>query len=82
MTERHHCGVHNLLHDGAECPKCKGEPVTRLELLEEVNNLNMREREPGIRYWTCTVLYNTVIWRGSSAGEDATMHRVIQGIPQ
>ncbi len=22
MSERHHCGRHNLLHDGPECPRC------------------------------------------------------------
>lgn len=22
MSERHHCGRHNLLHDGPDCPRC------------------------------------------------------------
>lgn len=22
MSERHHCGRHNLLHDGPNCPRC------------------------------------------------------------
>ena len=25
MGERHHCGRHNLLHDGEYCPKCLGD---------------------------------------------------------
>lgn len=24
MPERHHCGRHNLIHDGEYCPKCLG----------------------------------------------------------
>lgn len=37
--------------------------MSRLELLEKVNNLNMHA-VPGQRFWTTTVLYNTVIWCG------------------
>lgn len=51
---------------------------TRLKLLEHVNELNMRAKQ-GERYWTCTVLYNTVVWK--QIGErDAIMVEVFEGV--
>jgi hypothetical protein len=54
--------------------------MTRLELLERVNTLNMHA-QAGERYWTCTVLYNTVIWC-QHPEQDAVMHEVINGVPK
>lgn len=53
--------------------------MTRLELLERVNTLNMRAA-PGVKYWTCTVMYNTVIWRQCGTAE-VEMIEVIKGEP-
>lgn len=52
-------------------------PQTRSELLEYVNYLNMRHPS-GQRFWTCTVLYNTVIWM--QQGSEATMFAVYDGV--
>jgi hypothetical protein len=57
--------------------------MTRLELLERVNTLNI-SAAPGIRYWTVTVMYNTVIWCGGLDGNSepfTAMHDVIPGVP-
>jgi hypothetical protein len=54
--------------------------MTRLELLERVNRLNMTA-ERGERYWTCTVLYNTVIWRVEPGEPIGAMFEVIEGVP-
>lgn len=53
------------------------KPKTRLELLERVNELNMRS--DAHRYWTCTVLYNTVIWK-QFAFHPAQIHETIEGV--
>lgn len=54
--------------------------MTRLELLERVNELNTRSPN-GTRYWTVTVLYNTVIW-SQFAFHEPKMHEVIEGVPK
>lgn len=43
--------------------------TTRLELLEHVNRLNIEAiaKASGERYWTVTVLYNTVIYKATTA---------------
>jgi hypothetical protein len=41
--------------------------LSRLELLEKINRLNTMA-EPGERYWTVTVLYNTIIFRQKGNG--------------
>lgn len=61
--------------------------MTRLELLERVNELNLQAFMVGNdrRYWTCTVLYNTVIWFGWIDGQgemQAAIHEVIEGVPK
>ena len=53
---------------------------TRLELLERVNELNMRAA-PNERYWTCTVLYNTVIWRGGLDRNSEPFSHIFETIP-
>lgn len=55
--------------------------MTRLELLERVNEFNMHA-EAGERFWTCTVLYNTVIWHQPTDGGESVMHEVIPGVPR
>lgn len=58
--------------------------MTRLELLEKVNRLNINA-QANERYWTVTVLYNTVIWHGGldrNAEPFALMFEVIPGVPQ
>ncbi|QJD54429.1 hypothetical protein P9A28_gp43 [Sphingomonas phage Eidolon] len=48
-----------------------------LKLLKHVNELNMRAKD-GERYWTCVVLYNTVVWK--QTGSDAVMVEVYDGV--
>lgn len=50
---------------------------TRLKLLEHVNELNMRNEY--VKFWTCTVLYNTVVWRKAEDCE-ATIYEVFEGV--
>ncbi len=59
-----------------------GKEATRLDVLERVNELNIAAFIQGNdrRYWTCTVLYNTVIWR--SEGNESFIHEVIEGVPK
>ena len=54
------------------------EALTRLELLEHVNQLNTLA-EPGERYWTVTVLYNTVVYK--AVGKEAKIFEVEKGVP-
>jgi hypothetical protein len=56
-------------------------------LLERVNALNLKAatEERNERYWTVTVLYNTVIWRGGFDYNNepfAVMFEVYEGIAQ
>jgi len=55
-------------------------PTNRLELLEYVNELNTLAAAQGgyERYWTVTVLYNTVVYKG--VGSDAEMCEVYEGL--
>lgn len=56
--------------------------MTRLELLEKVNELNLRAQS-GDRYWAVTVMYNVVIWRGGldrNAEPYAVMHEVVGSV--
>lgn len=57
--------------------------MTRLELLERVNELNIRAADYKVpaRYWTVTVLYNTVIFK-QEYGKDAEYLEVIKGVPE
>lgn len=54
--------------------------MTRLELLERVNHLNTHATA-GERYWTCTVMYNTVIWYRKPDGS-TRMFEVLEGVPK
>lgn len=57
------------------------DKLTRLELLERVNELNIKSLrdERNCRYWTVTVLYNTVIY--SHCSEEGTkVHEIIEGV--
>lgn len=54
--------------------------MTRLDLLERVNQLNVQS-DPGVTYWTVTVMYNTVIYRRGKTGR-VTMREVIEGVPK
>lgn len=57
--------------------------MTRLELLERLNTLNLdavRMNQP-YRYWACTMMYNTVIWRDKGVNHGAEMVEVIEGVP-
>lgn len=49
--------------------------MTRIELLEKVNELNMRAA-PGFSYWTVVVLYNHVIWQRDHLNR-CTFHEVV-----
>lgn len=56
------------------------EPTTRLALLEYVNELNIQavRNEQNDKFWTVTVLYNTVVYRH---GEDGTnVFKVFKGV--
>lgn len=57
--------------------------MTRLELLERVNELNLRSFAKGdkTKFWTCICLYNTVIW-SLNPGETPVMFEVIEGVPK
>jgi hypothetical protein len=64
-----------------------GNRISRLDLLERVNALNLKAatEERNERYWTVTVLYNTVIWRGGFDYNNepfAVMFEVYEGIAQ
>ena len=57
-------------------------PKTRLELLERVNRLNMDAHvdfKPLV-YWTCTVLYNTVIWKHDFTTGESCIFEVYKGV--
>ena len=57
-------------------------PATRLELLERVNRLNMDAHidcKPLV-YWTCTVLYNTVIWKHDFTTGESVIFEVYKGV--
>lgn len=56
-------------------------PHDRLSLLERVNNLNVEAFGKGIRdrFWTVTVLYNTVIYRRIGDFEP-TIYEVYEGV--
>lgn len=58
-------------------------PLTRLALLEHVNELNKRAalNNTGKTYWTVTVLYNTVVWERDQDGVSA-MHETYEGVPK
>lgn len=57
------------------------KPHDRLSLLEYVNRLNIEAIAKGhaVKYWTVTVLYNTVIYKQMHACE-AVIHEVYKGI--
>lgn len=56
--------------------------MTRLELLERVNRLNMNQNSYDT-FWTCTVMYNTVIWRAPKGERTkAVMFQTIPGVPE
>jgi hypothetical protein len=70
--------------DTAELGPIKIEPVrpkTRVELLEYVNQLNIKAHGKGIRdkFWTVTILYNTVIYR-QIGNFEPTMFEVHSGV--
>lgn len=52
--------------------------MTRLELLEKVNTLNIQASQ-GERYWTVTLMYNTVIYKETLHG-DALIFEIIGGV--
>lgn len=54
-------------------------PLTRLALLERVNALNVAGITDGDKYWTVTVLYNTVVYRQDFSGETHIVE-VIEGV--
>jgi hypothetical protein len=57
---------------------------TRLELLEKVNRLNLEGMldKSYCFYYTVTVLYNTVIYRGCKGDDCVRIHEVIEGVPK
>lgn len=56
--------------------------ITRLQLLEHVNKLNLDSGATGgtVMYWTVTVMYNTVVWR-KVLGQRAEIYETYEGIP-
>ena len=58
-------------------------PTTRLELLERVNRLNINSVSKGSheKFWTVTVLYNTVIiFRQQEGVVEAEIYETISGV--
>jgi len=51
--------------------------MTRLELLERVNSLNITAKT-NERYWTVTLLYNTVIYQ--ARGLEVKIFEVVEGV--
>lgn len=49
--------------------------MTKAELDDYVNDLNLKETEDKIAYYVNVVLYNYVVWRTN--GAEATMFKVI-----
>lgn len=55
---------------------------TRLQLLERVNELNLKayQEQTSCSYWTVTVLYNTVIYECNKHGVTRAIE-VFKGVP-
>jgi hypothetical protein len=54
--------------------------MNRLQLLERVNELNVkavRDAKPD-RYWTVVVLYNAVIWRSTAEAPTGELFEIVK----
>jgi hypothetical protein len=89
------CFVGNLVYkvyglmvkpiDTSELGPIKSETMrqmTRLELLEYVNKLNIdaNTKGNGDKFWTVTVLYNTIIYRDNIELFNPEMFKVYKGV--